>query len=421
MKNLASLAATSAWNRRFVLSLIVISIALSTCLLLAVERIRTDIKSNFLSAVSGTDLIVGPPSGSVQMLLLTVFRIGNATKTIRWETAEVLRTRPEVAWLIPISLGDQHRGFPVVATDQTFFERFQYGERQHVAIKQGGRFKQLFDAVVGADVAQQLGYQLGQKIAFTHGEGLIPGNGHEDKPFVITGILERTGTPVDRSIHISLEAMEAIHLDWVGGIAPAPEDLMSAEEVATHDLRPKTLTGALVGLKRRAAVFSMQRKISNYEGEPLMGILPGVALDELWGFIGFGEKGLLAMSGIVSAVSLGGLIAVILAGINERRRELAILRAVGAGPIQVLAVLALEGFLITLAGVAIGLFVCAASIYFLSGSFHERFGFTLSMSWLTINEVKLLAAIIAAGWVASLIPAFRAYRLSLHDGLQPRT
>jgi putative ABC transport system permease protein len=419
MNALLSLAARSAWNRRFVLSLIVASIALSTFLLLGIERIRNDVRENFAQSVSGTDLIVGARTGSVQLLLYSVFRIGSATNNIRWSTVQEIAKHRAVAWVVPISLGDSHRGFPVVATSLDYFDHFQYGDHQSLAIAEGERFAGVFDTVLGAEVASRLGYKLGDRIVLAHGDGAFAANDHADKPFTVVGILARTGTPVDRSVHIGLAAMEAIHLDWVAG-APLPGAAVPADQVQNYDLTPKNVTAALIGLKSRTAVFAVQRSIAEFADEPVMAILPGVALDELWDVVGVGERGLLAMSALVSIVSLAGLVAVIMAGLNERRRELAILRAVGAGPRQVLVLLALEGALVTAAGVAVGFLVSVLAIGVLAGWFAERFGIAPRLHAPGVDELMLLAAILVAGWLASLVPGIRAYRLSLVDGLSPR-
>jgi putative ABC transport system permease protein len=420
MKALLSLAARSAWNRRFVLSLVVFSIALSTFLLLGIERIRSDVRENFSQSVSGTDLIIGARTGSVQLLLYSVFRIGGATNNIRWSSVEAIAKQRAVAWVVPISLGDSHHGFPVVATSLDYFDHFQYGDHQALALAQGKRFAGVFDTVIGSEVAVKLGYKLGDKIVLSHGDGAFAANEHADKPFTVVGVLAPTGTPVDRSVHISLEAMEAIHLDWIAG-APLPGTAIPADQVSQYDLTPKNVTAALVGLKSRAAVFGAQRYVSEFEGEPLMAVLPGVALDELWDVVGIGEKALLAMSALVSIVSLAGLVAVIMAGLNERRRELAILRAVGAGPRQVLVLLALEGGLVTVGGVLIGLTASIVAIALLGGWSASHFGIALHLHAPDQEELVLLASLLAGGWLASLIPGYRAYRLSLADGLSPRT
>lgn len=419
MRALIVLAARSAWNRRFVLVLVVLSIALSTLLLLGVERIRQDLRANFSQAVSGTDLIVGARTGPVQLLLYSVFRIGNATNNIRYASAEAIAEHRAVAWMVPLSLGDSHRGFAVMGTTAAYFEHFRYGQKQPLVLLQGRPFAGLYEAVIGADVARRLGYALGQRIVLSHGDGAMEANDHADKPFTIVGILAPTGTPVDRTVHIGLPAMEAIHLDWAAG-APLPGQAVSAEQAAAQDLTPKNITAALIGLKSRAAVFAVQREVAAFRGEPLLAILPGVALDELWDVVGLGERGLQAMSALVAVVSLAALVAVILAGLNERRRELAILRAVGAGPRQMLALLAAEGLLVTAAGVFLGALACWGAVAALGGWVQGQFGIVLRLLPPGSAEWQLMAAVLAGGLLASLVPGWRAYRLSLADGLSPR-
>ncbi len=424
MSALLGLAARSAWNRRGTLSLVLLSVALATLLLLSLERMRTDVRESFSQSVSGTDLIVGARTGSVPLMLYAVFRVGGATNNIRMTSVEAVAKHRAVAWVVPLSLGDSHRGFPVLGTTAEYFTRFLYGEREPLALAQGRAFRGdldgLYEAVLGAEVAQALGYSLGQRIVLSHGAGSIPGAEHADKPFTVTGILARTGTPVDRTVHVSLQAIEAIHLDWAGG-APMPGVSIAAEQARKFDLNPKQVTAALVGLKTRAAVFNVQRFVADFEGEALMAVLPGVALDELWDVVGVGEKALLGMSAMVALVSLAGLVAVVLAGLNERRRELAVLRAVGAGPREVLCLLACEGGLVTLLGVALGSLLTVVLVAGAGPWVQSQFGIGLKLSAPTASQWMLLAAIVLAGFLASLVPGVQAYRMSLADGLSPRT
>ena len=424
MRALAALAARSAWNRRGTLSLVVLSIALATLLLLSLERLRTDVRESFSQAVSGTDLVVGARTGSVQLMLYAVFRVGGATNSISMASVRALGGHRAVDWVVPLALGDSHRGFAVLGTTAAYFERFRYGERQALALAQGrpfdGSIDTLYEAVLGADVAASLGYRLGSLITLSHGSGATPGAEHGDKPFSVVGILARTGTPVDRSVHVSLQAIEAIHLDWAGG-APLPGMKIPPELARKFDLEPKRITAALVGLKNRAAVFAVQRFVSDFADEPLMAVLPGVALDELWDVIGVGERALLAMSALVALVSLAGLVAVVLAGLNERRRELAVLRAVGAGPRHVMLLLAIEGMLIALLGVVLGALAAVVLIVAAGPALQAHFGIVLNLAAPTGSQTGLLAAVLLAGLLASLVPGWRAYRLSLADGLSPRT
>ncbi len=427
MKALLAIATRSAWNRRGTLALVVFSIALATALLLTLERLRTDIRSSFTAAVSGTDLVVGARTGPVQLMLYAVFHVGGATNNVKMDSLRAIAAHRAVAWMVPIALGDSHRGFAVMGTTPEYFERFLYGDRQPLAFAEGrafaGTLDGLYEAVVGAEVAQALGYRPGARLTLSHGLGSVGGSlaaEHGDKPFAVVGVLARTGTPVDRTVHVSLPAIEAIHLDWAGG-APVPGMRIAPELARKFDLEPKTATAALVGLKSRAAVFVVQRFVNGYEPEALLAVLPGVALDELWQVVGLGEQALLAISGLVALVSLASLVAVVLAGLNERRRELAVLRAVGAGPRQVLLLLAAEGAWVTIAGALLGAAAAASAVWAAGPWLQQRFGITLQAGLPTAEQWGLFGAVLAAGMLAGLVPGWRAYRLSLADGLSPRT
>lgn len=419
MTPLLGLAARSAWNRRFVLGLVTLSIALSTFLLLGIERLRQDVRDTFAQAVSGTDLIVGARTGPVQLLLYSVFRIGNATNNIRYASVQALAQHRAVAWAVPLSLGDSHRGFAVLGTTADYFRHFRHGDGQALRLDRGAAFAGLYEAVLGADVARRLGYTVGQRIVLSHGDGAFQANDHADKPFTVVGILAPTGTPVDRTVHVSLQAIEALHLDWIAG-TPLPGMAVSAEAAAQRELTPRSVTAVLLGLKQRTAVFSVQREVAAWRDEPLLAILPGVALDELWDVVGLGERGLQAMSALVAVVSLAGLVAVVLAGLNERRRELAILRAVGAGPRQLLWLLALEGALVTASGVLLGALAAAVAVVLAGPWVQAQYGIVLRLAPPGAPEWRLLGALLAGGWLASLLPGWRAYRLSLVDGLSPK-
>lgn len=419
MKALVSLAWHSAWHRRFSMTLVALTIALTTLLLMSVERLRHDLRQNFMQAVSGTDLIVGPRTGAVQLLLYSVFRIGEPTQNIRLDSLRALEEDRAVAWVVPMSLGDSHRGFPVVGTTTAYFEHFRWGDKRPLTLARGEVFTGLFDAVIGAEVAERLSYGLGASMVLRHGAGPLDHLDHADKPFTVVGILARTGTPVDRSVHISLKGMEALHLDWVAGM-PMPGRTVSAAQALEMDLQPRSVTAALVGLKSRAAVFGVQRRIGEFRDEPLMAVLPGVALDELWGLLDGVERALRLMGVLVGVVSVAGLVAVVVTALDQRRRELAILRTVGAGPRQVLALLLAEGLMVSVLGVLIGALTWAFGLMLAGPWIESRWGLVVTAGWPRALEWLQMAAILLAGLVASLLPAWRAYRLSLADGLAPR-
>lgn len=411
-----TLAWHSARSRRFALVLTACSIMLSVALLLGVERIRHSAKDGFNAALSGTDLIVGPRSHPMQLLLYSVFHIGEPDAGMRWDSVQRIAADPAVAWTIPLSLGDSHRGFPVVATTRAYLEHYRYGRGRQLILTSGAPFQGLFDVVIGAEIARRLGYRVGDQVALSHGAGHAGEADHNDKLFTIVGILEATGTPVDRVLHIGLEAMEAIHLDWHGG-APIPGAAISQNDLHKFDLHPKQVTAVLIGLKQRAAAPRMQRLIATGMAEPLSAVLPGVGLRQLWDMTGTVERMLKTISFFVLVVALAGLSATVLAGLNERRRELAILRTVGAQPIHIFLLLVFEGLGVTLAGAVGGYVLVQCASLIVAHWSLQHWGLALDAFWPGSTEIWLLGVVLGAGLMASIIPAMRAYRISLMDGL----
>ncbi|MBP3064153.1 putative ABC transport system permease protein [Ectopseudomonas chengduensis] len=419
--HLIRIALASLANRRFTALLTVFAIALSVCLLLAVERVRTEARASFANTISGTDLIVGARSGSVNLLLYSVFRIGNATNNIRWDSFERFAEHRQVKWAIPISLGDSLRGYRVMGTSAAYFEHYRYARSQALQLAQGREFADdPFEVVLGAEVAQALGYGLGEEIVLAHGVARISLVKHDDKPFTVVGILARTGTPVDRTLHISLAGMEALHIDWQNGMPARGAAQISADQARAMDLQPKQITAFMLGLNSKIATFSLQREINEFRGEPLLAILPGVALQELWSLMGTAEQALFVVSLFVVLTGLIGMLTAILTSLNERRREMAILRSVGARPWHIASLLVLEAFTLALAGVAFGVALLYLGIAGSQGFVQANYGLYLALSAPSSYEWKLLGGILAAAVAMGSVPAWRAYRQSLADGLSIR-
>ncbi|ABG31359.1 ABC transporter permease [Roseobacter denitrificans] len=411
------LAFCSMAARALTVTMTVIAIALSVALFLGVEKVRTGAKASFADTISGTDLIVGARSGSVQLLLYSVFRIGNATNNLTWESYSDIAARPEVDWIVPISLGDSHRQFRVMGTTTEFFERYKYRSGRSLTLGDGAIMSDLFDAVIGADVAATLNYNVGDPIVVAH--GLASFTNHDDQPFRISGILEKTGTPVDRTVIVSLRAIEAIHVDWASG-ARIQGQSTPVEVIRQMDLQPQAVTAALIGVNSRLQVFSLQRAINEYPQEPLLAILPGVALQELWQIVGIAETALIAVSSMVIITALIGMMATIFSSLNERRREMAIFRAMGARPRIVLGMLVLEATLMAALGAALGLLLLYAGLVVAQPMVDRAFGLWLPIEAPTLRELWVLLGVVAAGAIVSLIPALRAYRMSLADGMMVR-
>ncbi|HHC6513798.1 TPA: ABC transporter permease [Vibrio parahaemolyticus] len=418
MSAVIKLAWKSLMNRKATAVLTIMTVAISVILLLGVERIRTQAKDSFANTISGTDLIVGGRSGQVNLLLYSVFRIGNATNNIDWKSYQEFSQHRAVDWAIPISLGDSHKGFRVMGTNHSYFEHYKYGSKQPLTFSKGKEFNGLFETVLGSDVAKQLGYQIGSEIIIAHGISDVGFSRHDKLPFKVVGILAPTGTPVDKTVHVSLEAIEAIHVGWESGARLGPT--LDAKVLQERDFQPKQITAMLVGLKSRIHTFALQRQINNYPKEPLSAIMPGVALHELWGMMSVAEQALMAVSGFVVIAGLLGMLSSLLTSLQERRREMAILRAMGARPRHVFSLLISEASLLTAAGIVTGVLGLYAILALLQPLIQQHYGINLTLSTLSAYEWMLLSFVQCAGIVIGFIPAFRAYRQSLSDGMTIR-
>ncbi len=413
------LAIRSLLSRRLTAGLTLVAIAVSVAMLLGVEKVRGDARGAFANTISGTDLIVGARSGAIQLLLYSVFRVGNATNNISWETYQDIGSFPRVRWTVPILLGDSHRGFRVMGTSPGYFTHYRYARTQSLRFSAGGPFEDVFDAVVGAEVARRLGYALGDEIIVSHGTGAVSFLDHDDKPFRVAGILAPTGTPVDRTVHVSIEGFTAMHIDWGAGV-PMPGMEITADQARSMDLTPRSITAFLVGLDSKIAIFDVQRRINNYREEPVLAIIPGVALQELWDMMRVAENLLRFVSAMVVVTGILGMLTVILSSLEARRREMAVLRSVGARPLHVFALFMSEALVLALSGAVAGVALLYVALLVGRPIVAREFGLDLPLAILGTMEWRIIAAVVLVGTAAGAVPAIRAYRLSLADGLSMR-
>lgn len=410
------LAVKSLANRKVSIALTMLSIILSVTLFLGVEKIRDGVRESFNSTISGTDLIVGARGGSVNLLLYSVFRLGDPTANIEWDTYELISTAPNVDWAVPISLGDSHRGYRVVGTTAAYFDHYAYGREQNLSFAEGQSFDGIYDVVIGAEIARQLEYEIGTELTLSHGIGEVSFAEHTGHNFQVVGVLSPTGTPVDRSLHVSLEAIELIHVGWQSGMAP------SAEELAANppdDLTPESVTAVFVGVSSPIQILSLQRQINTYRGEALTAIMPGVALSQLWQVIGVAERAFAAISILVILVGLTGILTALSSSINERRREMAVLRAAGARPSDIFGLLLLEAAVVALVAAAIGIVIANLAFVAIGAMISARYGISLPPGF-GIEEVYILVLMPLAGALMGVWPAIRALRNALSDGLSIR-
>ena len=581
MKHLLILAFRSLLNRRLSALLTLLSIALSVALLLGVERIRHQTQDHFSRSVSGTDLIIGPRGSSVQVLLASVFRIGAMNNAVSGESFAYWSQRPEVAWSIPLSLGDSFRGHPVIGTTQAYFDHFRYGRGKALVIAEGEWGSGLDAMLIGHRAARDLNLKIGDQVVIAHGGGDESFVEHGDHPFTVTGVLEPTGTPVDQGLHVHIEAMDRLHQEFEAGgdiskmdplarfMPDIDLDAHDGHDHSTHEghdhgnheghedhegheghdhgqhdegekheghdhsaheghghvdhshdhdhsglhhahghdhghgahghgqgdhghshadhshdhshgaeahshghdhghgahghgqgdhghdhgahdhsshaghdhaahsghdhgdhsgcdhgdhFHPPagSVSAFLIGLHDRRDALALQFEIQRYEEEALQAVMPGVTLLELWEIMGLVEKLLFGISIFVVAVGLSGMALSLLARMQERRREMAILRAIGVTPMQIFLLIQLEALLLCVGGLILGSLGLALGLKLLQPAVLNWSGLLLDSFSLGPQEFKFMFVVLLLGQVISLLPSILSTRSALHDGLSPK-
>jgi putative ABC transport system permease protein len=412
---LLRLAFKSLRARSLTTTLTVFSIALSVMLLVGVDRLRDAAQAGFSGTLSRTDLIVGARGGDLPLLLSSVFHIGNAANNISWETYQHFAHHPAVAWTIPISMGDSYHGYRVVATDDNFYAHYQYRRTKSLSIAQGRTPAGIFDVALGAEVAKRMKLHLGQRIVLAHGIEEKSILNHDTTPFTVVGVLAPTSTPVDRAIYITLLGDEAMHFGWTGGTPPAIGE--AAHPLDPSKLKVDEITCFLLGAKSRISTLYLQREINNYKPEPLTAIIPAYTLQELWSLLDYADTALSLVSGAVLVVGLLAMLIALYTALNERRREIAILRAVGVHSRQIFTLFLLESTLIAAVGTALGIGAVYTLLFVLRSTIENRFGLPIALVGLSTRVELYAVAVLVLGAMLGAIPAFRAYRNSLVDGL----
>ena len=400
----------SLQDRKGSVLLTLIAMTISIFVILGVEHIRQQAKKSFESTLSDTDLVIGSRSGSLNLLLYSVFRIGSPTNNINWSSFKTISRDSKVEWAIPLSLGDSHKGFPVLGTNSDYFKYFRYGQKKKLEFKAGKPFAQIFDVVIGSEIAKQLKYKIGDKIILSHGMQKQSLQKHDEYPFQIMGILKPTGTPVDRTVHIQLEGMEVIHVGWQNGVQVFKNKI--PKEFLNSGIEPKFITAIFLGLKSKLATFSFQRTINNFTDEPLLAILPGVALSELWQIMSLLEKSLLLVASLVFVSACFGVSAVLLNSIRERKEEIRLLRIIGASPPFIFALIETETLVITITATVLATILLTATLIGAEGYIVGNYGIQVShfMEW--TSYLWMVVVLLTLMLVAGLVPGWAAYQES---------
>lgn len=413
----AKLTFQSFKNRKLNVTLALASIVLGSALFSAVEQVRSGVKESFSNTISSTDLIIGARSGATSVLLSTVFHIGSPANNIDIKTFEHFKEHEAVEWAVPLSFGDSHHGFRVAGTTPAFFKHYKYRDKQPLVFKTGEVFKELYDVVIGAHVADELNYNLKDSLVLSHGLSQDSFENHEHSPFAVSGILKKTGTVIDRSLFISLHAVEAIHADWGNADYFANDHAIPEPSTNPESFEVRQVSAFLLRAKARVDVLRLQREAADYKPEPISAVIPGLTLASLWSQLGNLEAGFLSISTMVVLVSLVSMLIAVSSSLNERRREIAVLRSLGAGPLKIFTMMTIESTLLAFTGGLLGIAAAYFMILALSRVIADLSGVYVTPATPGVKELLYLSVLTVSGFLVGLIPAVKAYRMTLKDGL----
>ena len=467
----------SLLNRWLSCLLIILTLAFSISLYFTVSRIQESVKASFKSTVSGVDSVVAARGGNLQILLNSVFLIGEPSAPIQWNTYQDIANNNKIKWAVPISLGDSHKGYRVIGTTNNYFKQIKYSSRKNIEFLTGNSFNDVFDVVLGSVVASKLNYNIGEEIAITHGLSDVgevhtftseknakhddhddhakheedeghddhedhakhddhddhakheedeedqehddhASHDHENLGFKVSGILKPTGTPIDNAVYVSLAGIEAMHTGWIGNQKVID---VSLEQIMKKELRPKTISAIFLSLNNRTQIFQFQRDVINYKEEAISSVMPGITLSRLWMLTGNVDKAFKIITFFIIIIALLGMIAMTIAGLSSRRREMAILRSVGASPVNIVSLLLVESIIISIVSCIVG-YILMVVIFSLGKDYlQNNYGIFIDSFSIKNYDLQIVITIVFAALIATIVPAIQIYKNTVRDGLSVKS
>ncbi|HPU97620.1 MAG TPA: ABC transporter permease [Candidatus Hydrogenedentes bacterium] len=386
------------WNRKLTTALTILSVALGVGLIVSVLTLREETQRRFEQEGQAFDLVVGAKGNPLQLVLSTVYFLDVPTGNIRKDILDALRDMEDVEAAYPVAMGDTYRGFRIIGTVPDLM-RFQPGGSQPYALAEGRYWERPMEAVIGAQVAEASGLRIGDTFKSTHGFIQVPGADEHEEQYTVVGILRRSGTPNDRAIFCGIESVWDLH-------AHHDEEHEAGHE---HHHPEDEVTAVLVKLASPALRFEYRDRINrNFNA---MAAIPIQEIQKLYEqLLGTAKAVLLAIGYLVVVISAMSILIGLYMAILQRRRDLAIMRALGATRGEIFGSVLIEAFWVTLLGIAagqaLGMLVCAALGRYLT----QRLGFHLSAVVWSPDLVSALSAVLLMGMLAGILPAWQAYR-----------
>lgn len=406
--NVLSLSWRYLWSRPLTtaLNLLLLALGLASMAFLLIARDQVD--RAFERDLAGIDAVVGAKGSPMQLILAGVFHLDVPPGNIPLSEVRELEKNPQVAQLIPLSLGDNLGGFRIVGTTHAY--PAHYG----ATLAQGVLWQAPLEAVLGAQVAQRTGLQVGQRFEGAHGLG-AGGAVHGDTPYSVTGVLAPCGCVLDRLVLTATESVWRVHDDMHAGASMSEDERAELEEALAED---REITLALIRYRSPLAAVSFPRFVN--QGTSMQAAAPAVEITRLLNMVGVGTQMLRALAAVLVVVAGLSVFIALWSAVRERRADLAMLRMLGAPPARVAALLLCEALWLAALACVLGL-LAAHALTAVAGDFlMARHSLAIAGWQLVPGEAWVPVLAFGVAVVAALLPAIHAYRIDVTQLLNSR-
>ncbi|MBK8383289.1 MAG: ABC transporter permease [Ignavibacteria bacterium] len=396
--------------------LTILSVLLGVGLVTAILILKNESEDAFNQTATGYEIIVGPKGSSLQLTLSTVYQVGLPIQNMPLKVYDLLKNDKRVRLAIPYVFGDNYKNFRITGTVSELFSEFEYKKGIRYKIDEGSFFSNDFEAVIGKEVADKTGLKTGDTFSGSHGiESYEGASEHSEKKFKVTGILSRTFTPSDRIIFVSMNSVWELHNH-------ENENNGSEDHHIISDSM-KTISAVLLKLKSPVFFDLLRRQINEnkYEGINAQAVLPLFEIKQLFDIIGNINSVILVIAYLVIFTAAVSILVSIYNSMNERMREIAIMRSLGARRFLIMKIIIFEGMFLSAAGALLGCIAGHAAVFFLQEKISGLSGIKISGFVFSMFEVYLITGTVILGIIVSIIPAVKAYRTDVAKNLNSGT
>mgnify|MGYP001547932642 CR=1 FL=1 len=407
-----------------------LSIAAGTTLVTGILLLREQSEETFSQKETGYEILVGAKGSPLQLVLNTMYHTGTPVGNISLDVLHRIEKDRRIGSFLPMVFGDNVQGYKVIGTTGQLFDGFEYRKGRAVQVQSGRRFTADYEAVIGSEVAATTGLRQGSTVIMAHGMQ-EEGEKHDFHSVVITGILAPTHTAIDRGLYTTMrtvwdahyheyreqqEEADALLEEAEGGDAHEHEEHAAvADTTIPEDFT--TITAIAVKLKSPVFFESFIRSIN--DGTTAQAVLPVREIAGLFAVVGNINGLLLAISWLVVVIGASSVFIAMYTSLKERRREIAVLRALGAHRRTVFALIVTAAVAAGLAGGVTGIVFAHGGLLLAAPWVPAQTGVPVSITGLYVFEGTVLLAVVVISAAVALLPAFKAYRVDVSQHLTP--